>query len=145
MSSIYWAQDGFGAPEEYFTNQVNCRKAVGTRLFERPQPTYIPRASWFAYAGCRPVFSPGVPNEWEDLYVGGPDGGRHALETLHKAFLKGGNDSRRLAVACPINSNDDPVCVHARAKHACTHGGTAFENCTLTREDREQLLRNAAW
>lgn len=137
VSTIYWAQAGMGPPEEYFTNNVDCRVSAGTQLFERPQPIYIPRRQWFEYAGCRPVFSPGLPNSWETLYVGGPDAGRNAFATLHTKFVK---PSEPLAAACPVDVIDDPVCNRARMQKACRPGGKVFEICRLTHADREALM-----
>jgi hypothetical protein len=136
-STVFWYQFGIGSPEEFFTNNVDCRESAGAHLFEAPKPTYIVRSVWFPYAGCRPVMSPGLPNDWRDLYTGGPDGGRRAFATLHTEFVKA---NEGLAAACPIASDADPVCRYARSHRLCVPSGKAFEVCQISPQDRLNLL-----
>lgn len=138
VSTFHWYQHGIGAPLEYFTNPVDCRASAGAQLFEKPVATYVPVAHFFKYAGCRPVFAPGVRDGWQQLYTGNPVGGREALAQLDSDFLKPGQP---LTAACPSSEvTTDPVCTHARARSLCKPVGTDFDVCTLSSSDRKLLL-----
>jgi hypothetical protein len=140
-SSVFWIQNGIGNPDEFFTNDVDCRESAGARMFEAPRPTYIMRKRFFDYSGCRAVFYPGTPNvnDWSGvLYNGWPTGGRQTLETLHRKFVGAGEP---LAAACPVDEwASDVVCTYAMTHTACVPAGKAFKVCQLSSADREQLL-----
>jgi hypothetical protein len=142
VSTLHWYQAGFGNPDDWFTNSVDCRASAGARLFESPRPTYIPRTSLYAFAGCRPVFVPGNANAnaWSGILSNGyPVGGREALASLDRDFVTRGE---KLQVACPVEGwQGDRVCAYIAATAIpCRPAGSAFRTCELTGADRLRLL-----
>lgn len=133
-TGLWW--ENVDPPLEIFTNDVDCREALGARLFEKPEPTYVVRKQWYWYVGCHPVLAPGLPGPWV-IQTGGPAAGHPALVALHQTFVR---PDESLRVACPVDEPGDPVCARARLKGPCVPAGELFETCMLSPADRAALV-----
>jgi hypothetical protein len=114
---------------------VDCRAATGARLFEPARPTYVPRATFYLWAGCHPVLAPGnTRGEGALIDVGQPLAGPEALLVLQERFVRPGAS---LAAACPARpEEDDPVCAVAVARGRCAASGSEWRVCAPPRAAR---------
>ena len=118
---------------------VDCRAAVGARLFETARPTYAPRGTWYMWTGCPPVLAPSEKPLPENLVNDRrPLFGAPALAAFEGRFV-GPNDD--LAVACPAGPAGEPVCRRAIALDHCVPAGARWRVCALGPDARRELRR----
>ena len=127
----------------YFTNEdlyaLDCPAAFGATRLERAAPRYLPKAIFYAYAGCRPVLAPAVKaNRW-DLTIGNPYFDKAALKELDGRFVKAGE---ALGVVCERGARRrfDPICAALPPETACVPAGLRAELCTVDAAVRARLL-----
>ncbi len=102
---------------------LDCRRAVGAHLGERPAATYLSPAIWHAYSGCRPVYTAGTApaQQW----------GISLLAALGPAALPATEALPRqgpLPVVCARNADTDPVCAEASTR-PCQPAGDSVRIC----------------
>ena len=118
-------------------HQMDCRVETGVRPGVRPAPTYIESSLWYYFAGCYPVFSPGVTVSYWPMKLY-PQGGVAALTELDRWLGK----SESLDAVCPSASNasKDVVCQYAMTKTRCSPQGETFVRCRLDGPARAALI-----
>jgi len=120
-------------------HHVDCREATGARLFETPRPTYAPKDIWYMWTGCRPVLAPSEKPPPEYLVNSKrPLFGAPALAAFERDFLSPDGD---LTVACPLTSQNEPICRYALGRGRCAPAGDRWQSCTLAPADRRDLRR----
>jgi hypothetical protein len=118
--------------------EVDCRHDVGARFGEFPRPAYVEPALWQVYGGCRPIFAPVAGAAYGETGVGSPLTGRAAFEQLDRTWAR---SDERLDVACTPKSYD-PVCAKVLALGSgCKPAGSRAVRCSLTKSQREAVLR----
>jgi hypothetical protein len=129
----------------YFTKEdlyaLDCNTAFGAERFEGAQPRYLPRAIFYAYAGCRPLVTPAKSaNHWA-LTIGNPYFEKAALGELHKRFVR---EDEPLGVVCESGNRkrSDPICAALPPETPCVPAGTRAELCTVSGAVRKRLLGN---
>lgn len=119
---------------------INCRKATGATLLDRPKPVYMAPSIWYLYAGCRPVFSIPTPSGHWTMKIGPPKLSEGALSDLHRGMVKA---DEMLEVLCPAKTSEldeDKVCEYAMAKTRCESIGSLVVRCELTGAQRLELM-----
>jgi len=121
--------------------EMDCRKEMDGRVNRTAEPTYISQTLWFSYAGCRPVFAPGLQRDGElepgVSKVGGPAFRKQALRELDSQMVA---RDRPLRAICPTLVQEDAICEHA-VTAACSPLGSNALSCWLSPEDRTLLVR----
>jgi hypothetical protein len=148
MSTILWAShyaNGHATPQWYFqqkgkTNlhETNCRESAGSRLGDKPRPTYVESRTFYAYVGCRPSFVAGKGlGIWVLKYA--PVVGIAGLQNVDRELAK---PDETIDAICPSGwavKDLDPVCAHVMTHAKCEAQGTDFMRCPLTPADRTLL------
>jgi hypothetical protein len=116
--------------------QIDCRREVGARLFEKTRPTYFSSSVLWLASGCRTAFMPGVAGGWS-IKVMGPMQGRGALEELHTQL-----PDQPVRMFCALE-DADPACRFATAHDKCKPAGRRTRTCELAPAERQEVL--AAW
>lgn len=118
-------------PESLF--DVNCRRATGARLSDRPQPVYVDQTGFYLFAVCRPLFAPGESRGWPLKMSPHLD----PLTQLRELAPMGGDT----VAFCRADDKRDVVCRHLTAEPGrCVAEGAQFLRCPITAEDRAALL-----
>lgn len=131
---------------EIDVHQVDCRSEMGAALGERPVPTYADATAWYAIAGCRPLFAPGLRGpDWTTMKVFGPQLMNAALEGLDREMLAPGEPLRVLCRA-PVGDEPsyDPLCRYLLARPGCRPEGSGLVQCTLAGGERAGLIAQHA-
>ncbi len=138
---------GFPGRDRFY--YTDCRSAVGAQtVYTKTKTAYVDPAVLYLYAGCRPVFLSGPPQNMDghDLKegadvtaVGAPRLGMGAFVEVSTTprFLDVTED---LLVVCTPGFSTDPVCQFAKSRGACHSGGTAVDICSMSPADRMTLL-----
>jgi hypothetical protein len=113
-------------PESLF--DVDCRRAAGARLSDRPRPVYVDEAGFYLFAVCRPLFAPGESRGWPLKMSPHLDPVTQLRELGTVAFCR--SDDKR-----------DVVCKRLTADPTrCVAEGTAFLRRPISAEDRTALV-----
>jgi hypothetical protein len=126
----------FASAEDFY--EIDCRKAVGAGLGERPMPIYAAKGLTYVYAGCRPSFLPARTDRLTyRLKLGGAAYGAAALAELETTVLA---PEQPLTLVCPPpeSATQEPACVFALSQGACAPAGQALR-CRLGAQQRPAL------
>lgn len=127
----------------YFTKEdlyaLDCNEAFGAERFEPAPARYLPKAIFYAYAGCRPLVTPAKnDNRWA-LTIGNPYFEKAALGVLHERFVR---PDEALGVVCESGQRKrtDPICAALPPETPCVPAGARAEVCTVPGDVRKRLL-----
>jgi hypothetical protein len=125
----------YGSRQNFF--ETDCRREAGARLGADARPAYGAFSILYVFAGCHPSYVGGPKDLNYRLKIGlaasGPAGLRDAA-----GFV--GADAP-LRVVCSTHGNDrDALCRHARDHGSCKPLGEKLLNCSVSPEERTQLL-----
>lgn len=146
-STLAWirspGETGFSSNPSFHTQErfyrTDCRAELGTRLGEKPRPTYLAQDVLFVYTGCHPVFTAGRKGTHK-IKASWPLFGWDAFLDLHGSMLRA---DEPLDVVCPVGSND-AICLRALERGCApvgkTRRGTEIVRCTLDGAERARLV-----
>jgi hypothetical protein len=118
-------------PESLF--DVDCRKATGAQLTDRPRPVYVDQTGFYLFAVCRPLFAPGESRGWPLKMSPHLD----PVTQLRELGPMGGDTE----AFCRADAKRDVVCARLTATPGrCVAEGSAFLRCPITAEDRAALV-----
>jgi len=129
------APSRYGSRDDFF--RVDCRRDVAARLGAKTQPAYGDFSVVYMYAGCHPTYLAGPKVLTYRVKIGlavvGVEGLRQAASFLPP--------QESLRIVCPAHgTTKDVVCKQARDLGTCRPLGSKTVACTMSAEQRNQLL-----